>query len=299
MNDLDVLSRRLDELGRRAPVPEADPLLDIRRGRAALLRRRRARNAAAIATTITAVVGIVVATPLLGGPGHDAPGAGEVTFQPASPSASTPADQAAPPLCSREWAMSMDGQQALDQVRERHHGDDGVGHLYGPGMLPKPWKDPALAPALASYRQAVAETLDPSGRHLDRKVTNVQSSCGEDGLVRLGTKLGWRSGDAVGLIQVEIVAPHHEEQPQIVMDHDRWAAYDGVLPAGVHQARVADDGDGHAVVVERDDGLTVAVGAAGVWGNNAAPGSPSAGDLPTVEEILALAASPSLTLPGP
>ncbi len=307
MNDLDALSRRLDELGRRAPVPEADPLLDVRRGRVALLRRRRARNVTAITTTVLAVGAAVVAAPLLIGP--VGPTGGETaSLRPAgSPSAAS--DQSAQALCSlaRLGGLASGSGRQVWPTAESVQSDRIVPSETSES---EPWKDPAVAPVLAAYRQAAVQHLDPVGKHLDLdgEVTNVQTGCDEDGLVSLGTKLGWESGDALGVVQVEVVSPARRgdtastserlvEPPQIVMGHSRWTAYDGALPAGVRKARVADDADGHAVVVKRDDGLTVAVDAAGVWGNNAAPGSPSAGDLPSVEQLLALAASPLLVLP--
>ena len=165
-------------------------------------------------------------------------------------------------------------------------------------MSEEPWEDPSVAPVLASYRQAAAALLDPAGRHLqDADTSNVQYGCSSGRLTELGTKLGWRSGSALGLVQLAVVSPKHGDEPQVVLAHDRWTPYDGKVPAGITAARVSDDDGDLAVVAEREDGLTVAVDTQGVWGNNMPPGSASATDLPGVGELLTLAASPQLTLP--
>ena len=141
--------------------------------------------------------------------------------------------------------------------------------------------------------------MDPSGTHLAADVTNIQFGCNmaNNLLTSLGTTLGWTNSGALGMVRLEVVSPEHGEKPQIVINHDRWTATEENLPAGVTKAWVAEYQGGRAVYVKRQDGLTVAVDAAGTWGNNAAPGSPSARDLPTIDKLLKLAASESLTLP--
>ena len=102
------------------------------------------------------------------------------------------------------------------------------------------------------------------------------------------------------MVRVEVVSPDHDQPPQIVIGHqDReWNAIEEGLPAGVTQAQAVEYHGGRAVSVRREDGLTVAIDADGVFGNNAAPGSPAVTDLPGLDKLLELAASESLTLPG-
>ncbi|RNL63104.1 hypothetical protein EFK50_15445 [Nocardioides marmoriginsengisoli] len=281
MNDLDVLTDRLRDLGQRAPVPVADPLLDIRRGRLAL-RRRRARSVAGLTTAVVAVGSVAVTVPLL------APrGSGDPALQPAA---------------SPSGAVTPDTTPTTDPCVITVRRGQGVTPLSGSREYAE---TPEVVAALASYRAAAAAVLDPAGRHLEpvgsERNDNVQAGydCRAKELTSLGTKLGWTTGDALGVVQLEVVAPEHDEKPQIVLAHDGWRPYDGALPAGVRKARVVvyyEDGGGRAVVAERADGLAVAVDAAGVWGNNVVSGTASA-RTPSVAELLALAASPRLTLP--
>ena len=184
----------------------------------------------------------------------------------------------------------------------RHDGLCGPGSVSaesaGRGADEPPWENPSVAPVLASYRQAAAAILDPDGRHLQAAdASNIQYGCRSDRLSKLGTKLGWKSGAALGLVQLEAAPRKFGGELQAVLAHSRWTPYDGKVPDGITAARVADYDDGLAVVAEREDGLTVAVDTQGVWGNNMPPGSAPATDLPGVERLLTLAASPQLTLP--
>jgi len=170
--------------------------------------------------------------------------------------------------------------------------------------------DPGTKAALRSYRQAAAAILDPAGRHIDpldsERSDNIQLSTACDPrtgqhLTALGTKIGWTSGGALGVVELSVVSPDKDDPGRAYVNHTGWTDYPGRLPAGVVRARVTDyveGGGGHAVVATRTDGLEVGVDAAGVWGNNVAPGSPVATSLPSVEDLLALAASPFLVLPA-
>lgn len=291
MNDVDVLADRLHELGQRAPVPAADPLFDIRRGRAAL-RRRRARAAAGVTTTLMAVGAVATTAPALRWPGS----AGDTTLGPAVTGSGAPSltTQDSKDLCPRDdGTVAHQGPMTTsgEKVETAPAGQSPT----------RPGEDAVIAPVLTSYREAAAAILDPSGSHLDLggAIDNVQHGCDPSTgrLTSLGTKLAWTSGDALGMVQLEVVSREHSEKPQIVVSHDRWIISREQLPAGVTEARIADYKGGHAVVVEREDGLSVAVDAAEVWGNNADPGSRPATDLPGIDELLALAASPLLALP--
>ncbi|GAB2458787.1 hypothetical protein GCM10027062_43320 [Nocardioides hungaricus] len=306
MNDLDVLTDRLHELGRRAPVPAADPLHDIRRGRAAL-RRRHARGAAGVTTALVAVGAVATNVPTLHWPG----GGGDTAIAPAgSPSdvaSSTPTASPSPaekdPCTIEAPSPSATGGLTLNE--------NGEGIASTEGEVPElPFEnDPEIIAAQRAYQQAAATILDPTGEHIDL-TSKFNKILGGDGswtcdpatgprLTGTGTKIGWESGDALGLIDVEVALTDEEEKPTSA--EERWSAYEGRLPDGVTKARVAEhgsDGGGNTVVVERTDGLTIAVTTAGTWGNNMPPGSPPATDLPGVDELLTLAASPLLTFPG-
>lgn len=290
MNDLDLLSDRLNELSQSAPAPAADPLNDIRRGQKAL-RRRRVRGAAGT-TAALVVVGVISATiQLPGSPGN--PGdPGEVSRSGTNRALVEAASNSISSLCLEEF----------NRLQEFNRPPESRPRFPAPrkGPPPRPaWEHPAVKPQLDAYRQAAAAILDPSGKHLDAEVTDIQFSCNvaNSRLARLGTKLGWTSSGALGMVQLEVVSPEYDQKPHIVMNHHRWTVTTANLPAGVTKAWATEYQRGRAVYVERQDGLTVAVDANGTWGNNVAPGSPPARDLPAIDKLLKLAASMSLTLP--
>lgn len=68
-----------------------------------------------------------------------------------------------------------------------------------PSPTPSPARDDRTgAELLQTYRDVLAEHLDPDGTHLQKKPDNLQSGGG------LGTKLGWTMPDQDGLGMVEI-----------------------------------------------------------------------------------------------
>ncbi|QCX26728.1 hypothetical protein [Nocardioides jishulii] len=282
MIDHDQLTARLHDLGQRAPLPAADPDLDLRRGRAAR-RRRLARRVAGTATAFVVVGVAATQLPVFEVSGEPGGSALAPASEPSATQRQTPTP--APMTCGDLAAMA---RQTPAQ----------------------PTQTPAQKAALAAYRQAAAAILDPSGQHFDhaeiRQGNGIQSKTWCDPVtdeyraMALGTKIGWREGGALGVVQIEVVSPQDEEGPQALFLHDGWTAYDGELPEGAARARVtsfSESGGGHAVVVDRIDGLVVAVEASGVFGNNAAPGAAAVTRLPAVERLLTLAASSRLTLP--
>lgn len=301
MNELDVLSDRLHELGERAPVPVMDPLRDIHRGRTAL-RRRHARSAAGVTALVT--MGAAVASiSSFGWPG----GSIDTVLKPARSASGDSTPTSAPTSAARDLCV-ITGTKGVGSVGISPVGiSPALSRLVHQQL--SPGHAPRVAAALTAYRNAAAAILDPSGTHLDsadnKRSGGVQTSsyCDPktgDHLGSLGTSFGWTSGGGLGVVRTEVVSSRQDAKPQIVLDHSGWTAYGRRLPAGVVSARVThytEDGGGHAVVVKRADGLTVAVDVSGRWGNNAAPGSPAATDLPTVDELLTLAASARLTLP--
>ncbi|WP_244929322.1 hypothetical protein [Nocardioides sp. W7] len=306
MNDLDQFADRLRALGQRAPVPIADPLLDIRRGRVAL-RRRHARSAAGVTTALVAAGAVATTFPGLHLPG----GGGSTAIAPAgSPSGATSPTTSPLPTAKDPCTIEAPADGDTTVLPGAIQRGEGIGASKSePGDVLTIENDPQVAAALPAYREAAAAILDPSGEHLDRadrkRSNNVQASSycdpktGEH-LTRLGTKIGWTGGGALGVIQIEVVTPAHDDEPQTVLNHAGWTAYQGQLPTGVSAAEVAsysNDGGGHAVAVERADGLTVTIDAAATWGNNVAPGSAPATDLPGIDKLVELAASPELTFP--
>jgi len=165
--------------------------------------------------------------------------------------------------------------------------------------------------ALSAYRRTAAAVLDPAGAHFDPAEIRTgngymrSSFCDPetDQLLvdRLGVKLGWTEGAALGVVQVEVTASDAYDEPQTLSSHQGWRVYDGPLPAGVTAARVTrydESGGGKAVVAERADGLTVAVDVSGIFGNNAWPDAQAVVGLPNAKRLLKLAARPELELPG-
>lgn len=299
MNEFDVLSDRLRELGQQAPVPATHPLQDVCRGRVAL-RRRHAQSAAGVTTALVAVGAVAASMGSVswpnGGGSAEPETAGGASGSSAPTSASTQSAEAKH-LCT----ITASGSRPVAGSPTPSTHEESAQPL-----------TPEATAALAAYREAAASILDPSNAHLDGKDSersdNVQSGSAcdpESGeyLTSLGTSIGWTGGGALGVVQVEVISPQADQMPNIVLGRGGWSPYRGQLPAGVISARIVDygvDGDGgQAVVVKRTDGLTVAVAASGRWGNNVAPGSPSATDLPAVDQLLTLAASPRLILPDP
>ncbi|RLV57567.1 hypothetical protein D9V41_02785 [Aeromicrobium phragmitis] len=280
MNDSDLLSDRLDELGQRAPAPAADPLHDIRRGQRAL-RRRRVRGAAGIATAVVAV-GAVSATIYF--PGEQGRSGGSLG------GAVIPHVEVGSNEVSGFCLDESGGRRVLNPAEDTQNAD--------PASPPQ--EHPAVTSQLASYHQAAAAVLDPSGTYLTADGANLQFGCDRETgqLARLGTKFGWSSAGGLGMVQLEVISPEHgEEQSQIIALREQWSAIEENLPPGVSAARVSEYQGGRAVSVERHDGLMVTIDANESWGNNAAPGSAPATELPGVDRLLELAASESLTLP--
>lgn len=310
MNDIDVLTDRLRELGQRAPVPVADPHLDIRRGRVAL-RRRHARSAVGVTTVFVAAGAVVTSFPIIGGSGGAGdtvlqPAGGPSTMAPSTTASSTPTSAAKDP-CTIEAPVPT----PTDGISSPDENGAGIAITKGDAPLEPFENDPEVIAARHGYQQAAVTILDPSGAHidLDSKFNQIHEGSGSwswtcdpttgPRLTGAGIKIGWASGKALGMVEIDVTVSDEAEKP--VLNEGRWSRYQGQLPDGVTKAQIAEysyDGGGHAVVVKRTDGLTVAVLTAGVWGNNMPPGSPPATDLPGVDKLLTLAASPRLTLPG-
>ena len=174
MNDLDApLGDRLHELARHAPVPAADPPADIRRAKVAL-RRRRTRAAAGVTTSLIAAGAVAVVLPHV----NDSSTAHDPAPRLAASPSAAPARTGASALCDDPVSHTV-ARRAITRST--------------PPRSVEPWHDPAVAPTLSAYRRAALAVLDPSGRHLDGHVSNVQYGCGpsaaSDRLTELGTQL--------------------------------------------------------------------------------------------------------------
>lgn len=164
---------------------------------------------------------------------------------------------------------------------------------------PSPLESKELAPSLRSYRTILAEHLDPKDQHLDPTITNVQTGSAPGcGITALGTKLGWTvpGQDGKGMVQVEVVdLADGRMLTQVHLAHRGWRKVPVAgLPGAVVAYAVEYDG-GAAVAVTREDGLTVAIDADHLFGNNATV--PVRGFELTVDDLLEAAADPGFQMP--
>lgn len=186
---------------------------------------------------------------------------------PAAPSSSAPAEETCEPI-----------EMGSARGRLRQQMDD--------------YRD--LLPHVQEFRDVLAKHLDPKGQHLDPKSTNVQSSGSGCGMSALGTKVGWSTPGASGLGMVQVEVSAGDDLTQVHMAHPGWRR----LPVdvdGVTSAEQVEYGGGFAVQVVRDDGLTVAVDANLLFGNNSLE---PIGAFPfDVADLVEAAADPALQLP--
>lgn len=327
MKDVDELTDRLHELGQRAPFPAADPSHDIHRGRTALRRRRRTRGAVGVTAALVAVGLAATSLPALNwfGSGDTVvvpAGGPSKTTVPSPTSSSTKATKSvsAPKATSKPSAHSknlckIDPSKFLPPANKDGsvviHGKKNIArinYLFNPISPAQAAADNATVTA---YHEAAAKILDPSGKHL-AAFDNGKQDTGNSGSFTcdpktgehpaiLDDKIGWKSGGQLGVVEIDVSVPKDNEQPQVAFNYTGWTAYNGPLPAGIAKAKVVNYSyggqQGHAIWVHRTDGITVAIDSDPFWGNNDAPGSPAATDLPGVQKLLELAASPMLTAP--
>lgn len=151
-----------------------------------------------------------------------------------------------------------------------------------------------LLPKVQAYRDVVAQHLDPSGQHLDARASNVQSSGSECDMSGLGTKIGWSvpGQDGLGDLQVEVTTDWNSSQVRLA--HDAWLPAHVKLPGVTRAWAVKYDG-GFAVAVQRTDGLTVALAADELFGNNSLTGISGFPFSP--DDLFETAADPAFTLP--
>lgn len=261
-----------DELNRLAAdveVPLADPADDLARGRARLRRRRAGVGGAAVASLAVAAVigGVALAGGGAGGRADEEPGyAGQ-----------------------SDATSELSGSEAVEQVRERHAEE--------PAAVDPP---DSIDAALLVYRDVVAEYLDPSGEHLQKRPNNEQSGGGgapDD--VYLGTKLGWSNPgqDGLGMVQVGVASSQ--------------AALDGWWPCGAYRDQAwtcrqatdetgktyetASSGRAEMILVRRTDGLLVVITLDALFGNNSLVPVEDFGF--AAELVVAAASDPRIQLP--
>lgn len=285
MDEIETLASRLQDLGGQAVLPPTDVAFDVARGRTALRRRNARRGAGVAVLTLGAAavaVPALVDARVVSGP-HLVP-SGAMSAHPYN-------------LCKVDASDFRSGTTVVQ--------GEGVFMSTTPGASIVIF-GPDSSAARHSYQRTAAAILDPTGTHtnLKRDADSNQSGWGcdpatGDYLTSVGTTIGWTTNGALGDIRLSVDSPRSDQPSQVEMFHDNWSVYRGPLPAGLTSTRVAYFANGHAVVAQRRDGLKVSVEADGVWGNNAAPGSRAATDLPGIEKLLELAASPRLTFPAP
>lgn len=233
-----------DELNRLAAgveVPLVDPADDLGRGRARLRRRRAGVGGAAVASlAVAAVIGGVA---LAGG------GAGDR------------ADEEPGYAGQSVGTSELSGSEAVEQVRERHAEE--------PAAVDPP---DSIDAALPSYRDVVAEHLDPSGEHLQKRPDNEQSGGSATGDYYLGTKLGWvvPGEDGLGMVQVGVAGSRAALDGWWAcgpLGEDPAWSCGGAQQVGDDRAWVARNGDQVQVVVERD-GTWVLLIVDPLFGNN-------------------------------
>lgn len=276
MTDLDDrLAQGLGRLASTAPLPAVDD--DLERGRRALRRRRGLLaggfGAAAVASVALLAAMIPGRPSVVDDPTPAAPSSTPAVPSPAEPSVPVPA-----PRC----------------VEDRLGGDPGTATQDRQAAAPD---------LLRTYRAILAEHLDPDDAHLQRRASGEQSGTGVDpacpeGTMRLmsyGTKLAWRvPGDqGLGMLQVE-VSDGDWQDAQVRLSHDSWQPRPVDLP-GVAVAEVATYDDGVAVVVHRTDGLSIAIDANALFGNNSLTPLGGGIDL-SVDDLLVAAADPRFGL---
>ncbi|MGI8522204.1 MAG: hypothetical protein ACR2K3_02695 [Nocardioides sp.] len=136
---------------------------------------------------------------------------------------------------------------------------------------------------LNSFHDVLTDDLDPGGTRL-APFSNLQSGGGG-----LGTKFDWSGG---GMLEIDLqpTAPKY------------WSFAEPGFPltprhvAGARMAKAGSDPTSTTVVVVRNDGTAVQLTASSEFGNN---GTSIAATGLTVEQLLAAAADPRLTLPDP
>ncbi|NYJ00024.1 hypothetical protein HNR19_000722 [Nocardioides thalensis] len=149
-------------------------------------------------------------------------------------------------------------------------------------------------PVVQGFRDVLAAHLDPRGEHLERKASNVQSSGSACSLTALGTKVGWATPGASGLGMVQVEVSTGGDLTQVHMAHGGWRRLP-VDVAGIASAEQVQYDGGFAVQVVRDDGLTVAIDANLLFGNNSL--EPIDAFPFGVAELVETAADPALKLP--
>ncbi|GAA1762037.1 hypothetical protein GCM10009795_005580 [Nocardioides hankookensis] len=283
----DLLAERLHALVESIDV--VDPAQEVlRRGRNEV-RRRRAIGTAAAGSVLA--IGAVAAATALIGPSHSA----ESPTATAAPSRSVAASKPSPPAATKavvpeRWMTGCPTNKERANLKSDYYKQ----------------RDRVLRAFVVHSRALLAEHLDPQGEHLQKESaleqTGGQTSEGPNCvLTGLGHKFGWKAGSqGLGMIQLEVTTDWANANVRL---HHEMGEDGGVLwqpapsvPQGAVRAFVAEYPGGTAVAVTRPDGITVAVDAANLFGNNSV--TPVAGTGLTTAQLLSAAADPEFALPN-
>lgn len=276
MNEHDPLTEQIVRLSQNAPSADFDPFDDIQRGQKAL-RRRRVRGLAGVAAVAILLAGAGAA-------------ANYVTDQPDNTARSETTER--PDL---RFAANTPSVLCITQLSESDRlsqlgPSPSAGDRRSAAGAP-PWQHPSIATDLVNYRKTAQKVLDPSGQHLDAAVTNVQYGCNPSNgqLATLGTRLGWTTAGAHGLVTIDVATRDYDKEPS-----EQGSQLHTGLPDNVTYASTKQTDNGQIVFVKRSDGLTVTVSTNDTWANSDSP----VPDLPSVSSLVELAASPGLTFPS-
>ncbi|MET8521676.1 hypothetical protein [Nocardioides sp. NPDC004968] len=148
-------------------------------------------------------------------------------------------------------------------------------------------------PVLQKYRDVLAEHLDPTGEHLEKAVSNMQSGDAGSGRT-IGTKLGWTVEGEDGLGMVQLAVGPGWDGAGLLCDDPGWTC-EGVNHPGAKVARIATHGGARTYAVERSDGTVVTITLDSLFGNNS---TIPVSDVDLGEkEVMAAAADPRLVVP--
>lgn len=258
MTDLD---ERLRDLLDRTDLPTSPLEEDLARGRARVRRERLLVGGAtlAVAAVLAGGWGLVLGD----GPGGDATAShGSIATDPSAGSTS------APPQPSSSAKPEPSG--------------------FGSG-------DPAEdLPVLRRWNSVLAENLDPTREHLEqitRETWNVQGGVGH------GSRFGWRNvgEDGLGMLQLFVAESRWADEIDSPCTWGTMRCQEAAAPAGAERVRVGRDGAAVAVVVDRTDGVSVALTFDPLFGNNSL--TPVSGSSLTPEALVGAALDRRLTPP--
>lgn len=270
MTEDDFLTERLHRLAAGIVPPPNDGRSDLRRGRRHL---RRTRAGAAVGAA-AAVVAITV---------------GAVAIQDSGSTALEPTDNG--PTSAAPAATTGTSHAESDKVPPAKT-------TRGSGFPRRFGAPPGAKAALSVYNDLLAEHLDPSRQHLEQYDGVGFHGVGLPGAAgEVGAKFAWTTagerGEGMLQVAVDLRAWRHSN---IRLSHeDAWRPFDAQLPAG-WTAEAANYDGGTAVVVHRPDGVSVAIDANTLFGNNSL--TPVSGFAFGTADLVTAASDPRFVYPS-